>query len=271
MADRLKDAQLVQMMEKLKTSHTWVKIVGEIEATLEHRISDYEFVVDRWPDCRAMVVRAKPNDIKLKYLEPIVNLYATDNDALRGLLHNLDWSKGKRFECVASGLVPVLTEVIQLHRVPTCTHTDAVYLKVTQDTLKLRSVPEGCTLSSLGADQAALADSVWDLRNGDVSEAYIKHLITSLPSTCLYNQEGELLGYALTYHYGCLGVLHVLEEHRGKGYGKVVMSHLALKHLQKKKEVFVMIQRVNTQSIKMHEGIGFEVIPDMSFVWIFCD
>ncbi|XP_046576316.1 glycine N-acyltransferase-like protein 3 [Haliotis rubra] len=126
-------------------------------------------------------------------------------------------------------------------------------------------------MSSLAADQAARVNSTWVLRYGDVSEAYIKHLITTLPSTCLYNREGALLGYALTYHYGCLGVLYVLEEHRGNGYGKVAMSQLALKHLQKKKEVFVMIQRVNTASIKMHEAIGFEVIPDTSFDWIFCD
>ncbi|XP_046576313.1 glycine N-acyltransferase-like protein 3 [Haliotis rubra] len=127
-------------------------------------------------------------------------------------------------------------------------------------------------MSSLTTDQATQVNSRWKLRNGDVSEAYIKHLITTLPSTCLYSREGALLGYALTYHYGCLGVLYVLEEHRGNGYGKVAMSQLALKHLQKKnKEVFVMIQRVNTASIKMHEAIGFEVIPDTSFDWILCD
>ncbi|XP_046576315.1 uncharacterized protein LOC124284288 [Haliotis rubra] len=113
-------------------------------------------------------------------------------------------------------------------------------------------------MSSLATDQVTRVNSKWVLRSGDVSEAYIKHLITTLPSTCLYNREGALLGYALTYHYGCLGVLYVLEEHRGNGYGKVAMSQLALKHLQKKKEVFVMIQCVNVASIKMHEAIGFE-------------
>ncbi|XP_046576314.1 glycine N-acyltransferase-like protein 3 [Haliotis rubra] len=237
MAVKLVETQLTQMLEVLKTSHRWIKIMGEVEAALEHRITDYEFVVDRWPDCRAMVVRAKDNDLQLKYLEPLVNLYATDDEALRGLLHNLDWSKGIRFECVERRLVPVLSEVIQLYRVPTFLHTDCTLMRVTHDTLKLRPIPEGCTMSSLTADQASQVNSRWVLRNGDVSEAYIKHLITTLPSTCLYNREGALLGYALTYHYGCLGVLYVLEEHRGNGYGKVAMSQLALKHLQKERGV----------------------------------
>ncbi|XP_067654372.1 glycine N-acyltransferase-like protein 3 [Haliotis asinina] len=271
MAVKLDEAQLVQMLEIFKTSHTWIKIVGEVEAALEHRITDNEFLVDRWSDCRAMVVRAKGDDLQLKYLEPLVTLYATDEEALRGLLHNLDWSKVKRFECVDRRLVPVLSEVIQIYRVPTSLYKDLTLLRVTQDTLKVRPIPEGCTMSSLTTHQANLVNSNWVLRNGDMSVAYIKHLITTLPSTCLYNREGALLGYALTYHYGCLGVLYVLEEHRGNGYGKVVMSHLALKHLQIKKEAFVMIERVNPVSIKMHEAIGFESIPDTSFDWIFCD
>ncbi|XP_067675792.1 glycine N-acyltransferase-like protein 3 [Haliotis asinina] len=271
MAVTLTETQLAQVLQQLKTCHRWIKVAGDIEATLEHRIRDQEFLVDRWPDYRAMVVQAKQGDIKLKYLRPIVDLYATDVDALRDLLQQLDWSKEKRFECVDSTLTPVLTEVAQLHRTLTREIYDCVYLIVTQDTLKLRPVPEGCVMSTLKADDAALVDSTWDLRSGDVSGDYIRHLITTLPTTCLYNQEGEVMGYALTYHYGCLGVLYVPEKYRGKGYGKVAMSHLVQKHLQEKKEVLVMIQRVNIPSIKMHEGIGFTVLPYMRYDWIFCE
>ncbi|XP_046345617.2 glycine N-acyltransferase-like protein 3 [Haliotis rufescens] len=273
MVIRLARTQLVPLIQELKTCPGTLKIVGEIEATLENRICGYEYIVDRWPDCRAIVILA--NAVELKFLQGTVNLYATDNDALMSLLHNPDvmnWSQGKRFTFAAvdSTIRAAVLEVMHHYKVPFKINTDCVHLAVTQNTLKLRSVPEGYTLSSLQPEQAPLINSLWKFSSGDASEAYIKHLINKLPSACLYDEEGVLLGYALTYTYGYLGMLHVLEEHRGKGYGKVIMSQLALKHLKKKKEVYVIIECDNAPSLRLHGNMGFEVVPDVTVNWIVC-
>lgn len=119
-------------------------------------------------------------------------------------------------------------------------------------------------LESLKPDQAKMVDTFWNFRR-EYSACYIQEMIRKLPSCCLYNSEGRMVGFAITYHYGCIGMLHVLEEHRGKGYAKVIMSHLARKCFQKWQCVSVFINPKNTRSIKLHEAIGFTLVPDLLF------
>ncbi len=72
----------------------------------------------------------------------------------------------------------------------------------------------------------------------------------------------------MSYHYGALGMLHVMEENRGKGYGKVIMSHLADKRLLNDREALVIIEESNAVSLKLHEDLGFTKIPEQMVVWI---
>ncbi|XP_067675335.1 glycine N-acyltransferase-like protein 3 [Haliotis asinina] len=275
MVIRLTRDQLVQVKHKLKTYSGALKVIGEIDATLENHSSCYDFIVDRWPDFRAVVTQAKPE--AMEHSRRTVNLYATDNNALKSLLHNPDifnWTQKKGsfvFGAVLSSLAPVVTEVMDHFKIPCKKNSDLVYMTVTQSSLKLRAVPEGFSLTSIQTDQVPLINSLWKFSSGDSSEAYIRLMISKRPSTCLYNEEGVLLGYALTYLYGCQGMLHVIKEHRGKGYGKVIMSQLALKNLQMKKEVSVIIESDNEPSLKLHKSMGFEAVPGVTANWMVCN
>ncbi|XP_046555931.1 glycine N-acyltransferase-like protein [Haliotis rubra] len=272
---RLTRDKLVQVRQKLKTYPGTLKIVGEIDATLENHTGGYDFIVDRWPEFTAVVSQAKPE--AMGYSESSVNLYATDKNALKSFLHSPDifnWAQKKErfvFAAVHTRLVPVVTEVMDHFQIPCKVNIDVVYMTVTQRSLKLRPVPEGFTLTSVQTDQAPLINSLWKFSSGEASEAHIRLLISKRPSTCLYNEAGVLLGYALTYLYGCQGMLHVIKEHRGKGYGKVIMSQLALKNLQVKTEVSVIIESDNEPSLRLHENMGFEVVPNVTANWIACN
>ncbi|XP_067675996.1 glycine N-acyltransferase-like protein 3 [Haliotis asinina] len=267
--------QLIQVRHKLKTYPGTLKVIGEIDATLENHSSCYDFIVDRWPDFRAVVTQAKPEAMDI--FHESVDLYATDNNALKSLLHNPDvfnWAQKQGpfvFATVYSRLAPVVTEVMNHFKIPCEVTTDVVYMTVTHSSLKLRAVPEGFTLTSVQTDQVPLINSLWKFNSGDSSEEYIRLMISKRPSTCLYNEKGDILGFALTYHYGCQGMLHVIKEHRGKGYGKVIMSQLALKNLQMKEEVSVLIESDNEPSLKLHKSMGFEVVPGVTANWIECN
>ncbi|XP_046551473.1 glycine N-acyltransferase-like protein 3 [Haliotis rubra] len=266
----LSENQMRDVMHQVTKYHGWIKICGEISARLEHFITGYEFIVDTWPEFKALVVRSNRKSLQLQFLEPSVNIFATDTGALRDLLQNndvIDWSRKQNFECVDTRLMSVVIEVMKHHQVSISLGSTAVFLRVTEDTLELKPVPEGFTLKSLKEDQAKMVDAFWNLRR-EYSDDYIQEMIRKLPSCCLYNSEGEMVGFAITYHYGCIGMLHVLEEHRGKGYAKVIMSHLAFKCLQKWQCVSVFIDPKNTRSIKLNEAIGFSLVPDLLFIAI---
>ncbi len=96
-------------------------------------------------------------------------------------------------------------------------------------------------------------------------------MIQSLPSCALYNAEGDLLGYALIYHYGCIGMLNVLEEHRGKGYAKVIVSHLTSMCFDAEIDVYTIIEASNRASMKVHEDVGYEIVPNLQCFWIDCN
>ncbi|XP_046328383.1 glycine N-acyltransferase-like [Haliotis rufescens] len=128
--------------------------------------------------------------------------------------------------------------------------------------IPLRPIPEGFKMTGLKPEQAAVVNSLWKYNDDKHSEIYIQDIIGKLPSCCLYDADGAMVGFALNYHYGAVGMLHVLAEHRGKGYAKVIMSHLASLCLQQCDEVFVLPDEENVASIKLHEDIGFKQVPD---------
>ncbi len=135
-------------------------------------------------------------------------------------------------------------------------------------------------LTSLRPDQSEMVRSSWKY-SGPNSGLYIKHMIETLPSACLYTEKGDVMGYALCYHYGFIGMLYVVEEYRGKGYAKVIISHLAYTLLKNEDDALgsntwlgkrgytgVLIDESNTVSIKLHERVGFKIEPDVLLIWI---
>ncbi|XP_071112468.1 glycine N-acyltransferase-like [Haliotis cracherodii] len=264
--------QLPRLLSTLQNIRKANHIRGEIISKLQSVITDYDFIVDRWPDYSALVVRVNPPTAKYRnhlILETIV--HATDCDALESLVQLpeiIDWSARIGFAGIYPNELPSVLSVMQKHHRPY--HLDKFFdMKVTEKTLKIRPIPNGFKIGSLIPEQAHLVNSMWSYNGGTHSELYIKELIRKLPSCCLYNREGSLVGYALTYHYGYQGVLHILEAHRGKGYAKMIMSHLAGLHLQTMEEVHIHVHETNKASIALNKQIGFETnLPEDTSWWI---
>ncbi|XP_067675989.1 glycine N-acyltransferase-like protein 3 isoform X2 [Haliotis asinina] len=231
-------------------------------------MTDFDFVVDTWPEYKALVIR-RPSHIQ-ESLPSGAMVYAKDPDALRELLLRdgvTDWLSEVKFRGCDSRVMPVFSALSEHHNRKLTRTINGVLLKVTEDSLTLRPIPDGFTTTSLKPDQSDMVNSNWKFSN-EYSTGYIRDMIEKTPSCCLYDNAGHVVGYALTYHYGFLGLLHVKDDYRGKGYAKVIVSHLAHKCLQERKYVSVVVESNNHLSLKLHTDVGFVEVPDFRLCWV---
>ncbi|XP_067674187.1 glycine N-acyltransferase-like [Haliotis asinina] len=269
MAIILRTQQLPRLLATLQNIPKTNHIQGEIISKLRSVITDYDFIVDRWPDYSALVVRVNPETAKFrKHLDMVSSVYAKDSDALESLLQMprvIDWASRIGLSGVypyeISAAVNCLEKYNRHYQAEL--HLDMI---LTEKTLKRRSVPYGFKMRSLTPEQAYLVNSIWPYNGGIHSESYVKELIMKQPSCCLYNTEGSLVGYALAYHYGYIGFLHVIKEHRRKGYALVIISYLAALCLQQMEEVHAHIMKGNIASIASFKSIGF--VQDQDSCWL---
>ncbi|XP_071115153.1 glycine N-acyltransferase-like protein 3 [Haliotis cracherodii] len=268
--DILDDTRLEQVLRDISSDDRATMVAGEIRSKLQCVMTDFDFVVDAWPDYKALVIR-RPANLQGKFGKGAM-VYAKEPEALREILLKrgvTDWLDEVSFRGCDSKVMPVFSDLSKQHNKKlTCTIT-GVLLRVTRESLTLRPVPEGFTMSSLQPHQSEMADANWKFSD-EYSTSYIRDMIGKMPSCCLYGNAGHVVGYALTYHYGLLGMLHVNEEHRGKGYAKVIMSHLAHKCLQEQEYASVVVESDNYLSMKLHKDIGFVEVPDLKLCWVTC-
>jgi len=92
------------------------------------------------------------------------------------------------------------------------------------------------------------------------SEAYVRRRIEAGPSAAVV-VDGEPVAWAMTHHetpwVGMMGFLHVVEEHRGKGYAKSVGSALAKEILRRGKVPALHVYADNVPSLRLSEKLGF--------------
>ena len=102
-------------------------------------------------------------------------------------------------------------------------------------------IPEGFTLDVLRPEEAPILNKYWKYAAGAATESGIRHGITCLPSACLrvaaINEAngnaaaapggsvvvGAPVCWVVTRYDGSLGVLHTLDDYRGRGFARAVM------------------------------------------------
>ncbi|GMT33282.1 hypothetical protein PFISCL1PPCAC_24579, partial [Pristionchus fissidentatus] len=86
-------------------------------------------------------------------------------------------------------------------------------------------VPDGVTLEKVDADRdGETIHAMW--KNGISADVTIARL-RYFPSICARDQNGNLLGWAMSGRFGQISNEFVLPEHRNKGLGKAIETRLA--------------------------------------------
>ena len=79
-------------------------------------------------------------------------------------------------------------------------------------------------------------------------------------------ENGKLVAWGLTHDDGALGSLHVLENHRGNGYGKAIVTSLIEQCRAGGKIPFAQIEEKNLPALGLVQKLGFK--EDRRVTWI---
>ena len=98
-----------------------------------------------------------------------------------------------------------------------------------------------------------------------LTRAYVEARLARSFSAAIF-EKGELAAWGLTHDDGALGALHVLEEYRGKGYGREILISLIRQSRKLGKVPYVQIEEKNSRAGGLAGSLGF--VKDRMVNWI---
>jgi len=119
--------------------------------------------------------------------------------------------------------------------------------------------PAGISLARLSPKHAEQVNSVWPHRS-EGSIAFVDRMIRYNDSVGAFDEEGNLVAWCLRLPLGALGLLQVLETHKRKGLGSLLVSYMTKLILSKNQEVWAPVVFKNVASGSMFKKLGFEII-----------
>lgn len=111
-------------------------------------------------------------------------------------------------------------------------------------------------VGALTPDDSRVVAKYWPYHSGRGDSKYITWRIKAGPS-CAIRRKGELVAWALTHDDFSMGFLHVLKEHRGRGYARTIGTALGRRLIKMGIMPFVFIETRNRASQRLTESLGF--------------
>ncbi|XP_017879464.1 uncharacterized protein LOC108624579 [Ceratina calcarata] len=252
----------------IETSLKWKKRDPNIAIEIYCPYGNYEngtFIgINHIGFCSIVLLTLDPND-------EILNKMLTETNII-------NWNKEICFASVhgsiASNVLSSIENLKSLKKVKT-SHAFSFnyYFKSAEDCAKVEiKVPDGCYTRSLNTSDVPLINSVWPHRNPVNPELSMKYLSTVIElnggiGLCL-REDDTLVSWAMQPNWCTLGIVQTVEEHKGKGYAKVVVNLFAKKLGEEGIPAVLFIVQGNVPSEKMFKGLGWQVISPI--MWIEC-
>ncbi|XP_066280736.1 glycine N-acyltransferase-like isoform X2 [Branchiostoma lanceolatum] len=274
MTRSLSRSELRQLVDSLvldwndMTSHSKAMLYCTAQHYLDGKVPwGLTFEVDRWPDYTAVLWTPDKKDFSVPaFVEDDVFLYWTSEDGLRQLLTltSVDWTRQLLLLAFPLSGLSVLKDHLTKQGVPCPSETDiypcdtAYYLHETCPSLeKLGRTDAKVTIAPLKPDHSQLVNRTW--RHGGTPEAeeQIHYQISTFPSACVYDQDGNPVSWILFNYYGSQGLGYTLLQHRGKGYFQLASKYLISICLQKGFLPFLFIEDYNEPSRTIHRKLGY--------------
>ncbi|XP_046551469.1 glycine N-acyltransferase-like protein Keg1 [Haliotis rubra] len=189
MAVFLADDKLPELRDRLQHKPRYLKIYNEVITKLDSVVTGFHFIVDKWPDFKAVITKPDPETVEFEFLNNIYNVAAEDETALSDLLEQqgvIDWNKGIVFACVDSTFSKVINEAIKCHGGSSDPSEPCYVQCVTQESLNVKPVPDGFKLLPLTQGDSKFVNSQWKF----TVEMNLLHTLTSslrvyLPAVCM--------------------------------------------------------------------------------------
>ncbi|XP_055839996.1 uncharacterized protein LOC129907697 [Episyrphus balteatus] len=124
--------------------------------------------------------------------------------------------------------------------------------------------PEGITLSPIREEDIDIVNRLWPHYHPG-SELFVGRLIKFNQSIGAYDENGKLVAWCLLLPFGALGLLQVIDSHKRKGFGSLVVKAMAKINAEKGIETMAPVVKENAGSLAMFRSLGFQGIDKIFF------
>lgn len=139
------------------------------------------------------------------------------------------------------------------------------YLYYIEEGLNINDIKH--KVSELRLEDAEIVNKYYTYKNENSIE-YIKDCIKNRETSCIFDNNGNPISWAVVREDGSMGIMYTKKEHRGKGLAKSVSIDLANKIINNGDLPYVHIVVENKNSIKLAESIGFKRYSDVMWFGI---
>ncbi|KAK6328391.1 hypothetical protein J4Q44_G00003690 [Coregonus suidteri] len=96
----------------------------------------------------------------------------------------------------------------------------------------------------------------------------IRNMIRHYPSCCVLDAESQQpIAWVLIYPSCAMGMLYTLQEHRGQGLAKALVSSMSRRLYAQGYPVYCFIEEENTLSYSLFTNLGFTEDPQYRAAW----
>ncbi|XP_006821723.1 glycine N-acyltransferase-like protein 3 [Saccoglossus kowalevskii] len=238
-----------------------LKVIGHLTSNVKSPDWKTEVYVDSWSHLSVVIC------LNRKHIGPYITLSDTDiylhstcSEKLKEILLNstvIDWGNTVFFDGIDDALLPDLQEIAPQSGKLKLEFCANIHLHTNTDRLNW-ATPNGTLLSPLTVAEARIVLKNWKFgRDWMLSE--IEHIIQTNLTSGLFTNEGELVAWALEGFYGGIGFVHTLENHRRKGYAKIVVADLTKKMLTAGQTPWAHVEDHSEKGVseRLLESVGF--------------
>jgi ribosomal protein S18 acetylase RimI-like enzyme len=125
-------------------------------------------------------------------------------------------------------------------------------------------LPEGWTAGPVRAQEVDAMDALWKFRSAH-SQPWLAWAARSRPSIVLRDQHDEPQAWAFVHTDGSIGTVHVRAQHRGRGVGRLLISHLLGELRMQGYSAYCFIDDDNATSSALFTKLGFVRADDV--IW----
>lgn len=249
------------------------KIFYVIRSFLAGLLPGKEVIVDQWPEWSSIVVRTCFEDEAQPYFRHTYMCHATSTSALKYFLQRPDvvnWRKPATFTGVPHDVAPVISSMCNKHKGRiTSLEPRFMYAWTRRELPTEPEIPEGLMLGKLNPEDAVTLRRDWEgSRYRDDLEGYFRTVIEHFESSCLRDDNGDLLAYACMQFNGSIAMLYVKPEHRDKDYFKIVLSDLARMRLRNGDVAYGFIPTNDSELVDQMRAMDFVWVPRGDMVWL---
>lgn len=252
------------------------KIYYVIRNFVSGNLAGFEVIVDKWPCWSCIVLRPQVEDQSIqvpKYFSHTYICHTKSVQAFKFFIQRpgvINWQEPVTFTGVPNDIVPVIPEVSRKYGATVSSKESRfMYCWTKKEPPPLPEISDDICLRTLEQKHVETMKDDWEsTTNREDLEGYFSSVVDNFDSSCLTDNQGNLLAYICMQYNGAMAMLYIRPEYRKEGYFNILLSDLTRKLLTKNEVAYAFIPTQDSSLIKLAREFGLEWVPEGNMTWV---